>query len=925
MGAFSSILIRLRLPIIIGVVVVTALLGSSLRFLRQEHDVLKFLPAEDPDIQLFRRASEEFGGLDVAVVGVESPRLFTNQGLSALRAMTRGVLAVDGVYHSLSLTEMPHLESTEEQFTIEPLVPDDIPFDRAALEEIRRKVLADEMVSGRLASTDGQAALILCFLEAGAPMVGVAEEIRVVMRQHSGHMTLYYGGLPFIQEHIGDGTRRDIIGLTPYVMLVSALATFIFFRRFLGALLVLSSVALGAVWTLGGMAALGAPMTVVSTSLPMVLVAIGGAYGAHVLAAFYVAEGQTAADRVTNALIEVGPPVYASMLTTVAGFASFLAMDVAPMRAFGIQASVGVFLCALAALVVIPAVLSYGGSKTGPAPAEALAGPIWWLGRSTNRRRWLTMGVVIGVSALAGSMAWRVAPNTSIKNFFRPDSEPARANDFLRDRFGGSMFVHVYMQGDMRDPVVLDELRSIAEEARSIEGVTRITTHLDTLERLSAGLSGLPRLPRTPRHVGALQNFMAGNPALRQLVDDNLTRAIVQITLSSRDSRVVDPVVDRLRTFIEGVPQAVIAVNIYGAGEQVEQARQRRLTQVANRVLRLLRGLGRQPPDDGVEGIRHVLEQHFVGWNLAPGDDLNREVTASAVEFFDSDDSPFDPFDASALGQGLASLARSPVTDRRLAEALPPLLPEELASDAEGVEIAVPVLARRLSEARARVVAGRTLAGVLEAGGLRDADEETTGIVRRALEELDDERVGLPCEPGTSGAEVRVIETGVTGMAVVNRAFRQSTQRNQIMSLAVAMLALLVLGMAMFRSVKLGFVAILPSGLTLLITFGLMGWLETPLDPGTCMVAALSLGIGIDYAIHFLWRRRWRKLSLEQTCRTVGPAIVFNAVEVASGFAVMIAATTVPLSRFGFLVMMAMMVAALATLTVLPALERKGA
>ena len=110
-------------------------------------------------------------------------------------------------------------------------------------------------------------------------------------------MRLYFGGLPFIQSHIGGGTRRDIIRLTPYVLILAALATFIFFRRPLGAILVLSAVALGAVWTIGGMAAMSAPMTVVSTSLPMVLVAIGGAYGAHVLAAFYVARAPTAPER----------------------------------------------------------------------------------------------------------------------------------------------------------------------------------------------------------------------------------------------------------------------------------------------------------------------------------------------------------------------------------------------------------------------------------------------------------------------------------------------------------------------------------------------------------------------------------------------------------------------------------------------------
>jgi hypothetical protein len=139
--------------------------------------------------------------------------------------------------------------------------------------------------------------------------------------------------------------------------------------------------------------------------------------------------------------------------------------------------------------------------------------------------------------------------------------------------------------------------------------------------------------------------------------------------------------------------------------------------------------------------------------------------------------------------------------------------------------------------------------------------------------------------------------------------------------MAVSLALLFVLGALLFWRLRLGFVALLPSALTLLFTFGLMGLTGTPLDPGTCMVAALSLGIGIDYSLHYLWRRRWRGMSLGETCRVVGPAVAFNAVEVAAGFAVLVMADTVPLSRFGLLVMTAMIVAAVATFTVLPALD----
>jgi predicted RND superfamily exporter protein len=922
MDLFARLVIRLRVPILVATVVISVVLGSFLTSLRQDYDVLAFLPADDPDIVLFHRVSEQFGGLDVAIVGVESPRLLTTDGIARVRAITRGALDVAGVYHTLSFTEMTRLASSEEEFTIEPFVPDEVPGDQERIAEIRRFLHADDMVAGRFVSRDGRSGLILCFLRPDASMADVASGLRETARRHAGRMRLYFGGLPFIQDHIGGGTRRDLVRLTPYVLLLAVLATFVFFRRPLGALLVMSAVALGAVWTMGGMGALDVPMTVISTSLPMVLVAIGGAYGAHVLAGFYVAPGATAPERVRSALCEVGPPVIGSVLTTIVGFASFLVMDVVPMRTFGIIASIGVAACALVALVVVPAVLSFDRGGPGRAPAERLADPIWRMCRAMNRYRVAALVGVGAIAAVATFLARGVTPNTEIRHFFRSGSEPALADRFLRDNFGGSMFVQVSMRADMRDPVVLDALRAVAEEAATIDGVTRVTTHLDTLERLAAGLGGLPRLPRTPGQVGGLQNFMSGNPALRQLVDDGLTRALVQVTIGTRDTRVVDHVVGRLERFLaEHVPSSLIVVDVHGDGPRVDGARARRLRLVAARVDRLLRAGDQPPRDDAARRIEAVLRRRFGSWTLAPGADLDRAVVAAVSGFFDSDDSPFEPFDATSAGARLTTLARTPVPPERLAAALPPLVPAEVAADDEGMRMAVPVLAARISETRARVVAERCLRDVLAAAGAAGADGALRERVRGALEELDDPRVGVPGD----GPEAIAIETGVTGTAVINRAFRASTYRNVFRSLFATLAALLVLGVVMFASVKTGVVAVLPSALTLLLTFGIMGLMSTPLDPGTCMVASLSMGIGIDYAVHFLWRRRWRGLSLEQTCRNVGPSIVFNAVEVASGFAVMIAADTVPLSRFGLLVMAAMLIATIATFTILPALTRLNA
>ena len=84
------------------------------------------------------------------------------------------------------------------------------------------------------------------------------------------------------------------------------------------------------------------------------------------------------------------------------------------------------------------------------------------------------------------------------------------------------------------------------------------------------------------------------------------------------------------------------------------------------------------------------------------------------------------------------------------------------------------------------------------------------------------------------------------------------------------------------------------------------------------MLASIALGVGIDYAIHFLWR--YRETGVKDAMHTTGRSIVINAAEITAGFAVLMWASIAPMSRFGLLIAETLLVAALTTLILLPAM-----
>jgi predicted RND superfamily exporter protein len=129
------------------------------------------------------------------------------------------------------------------------------------------------------------------------------------------------------------------------------------------------------------------------------------------------------------------------------------------------------------------------------------------------------------------------------------------------------------------------------------------------------------------------------------------------------------------------------------------------------------------------------------------------------------------------------------------------------------------------------------------------------------------------------------------------------------------------------RSLAAGIVCIIPLLFTVLTNFGVMGYAGFPLDIATLMVASMAIGVGIDYAIHFTERyreeaRRGRgsREALEETMRTEGKAITYNALAVGLGFAVFLASSFRALANVGLLVSLTMVISALASFTIVPGL-----
>ena len=212
---------------------------------------------------------------------------------------------------------------------------------------------------------------------------------------------------------------------------------------------------------------------------------------------------------------------------------------------------------------------------------------------------------------------------------------------------------------------------------------------------------------------------------------------------------------------------------------------------------------------------------------------------------------------------------------------------------------------------------------------LEDIDEariqlramETGGQLRRAelLEKINQYAID---EVGIAPKNIRF-----TGILVLYNNMLQSLYKSQIVTLGAVFIGIMIMFLVLFQSLKISIIAILPNFLAAGIVLGSMGIFGIPLDMMTITIAAITVGIGVDHAIHYLTRFK-REFSLDSNYigamhrahASIGQALFYTSITIIAGFSILALSNFIPSVYFGLLTGLAMLAALLGSMTLLPQL-----
>ncbi len=941
MNKFANAVIKYRIAIIAIVVLLTLFFAYQFKYIKVNSDIISYLRQDDPDVQLFNRIGKEYAGTSIAMVGIEAQDVFDFQTLNVINRLTEKIRQINGIATVMSLTDVLDIRSAEGGLEVGRLIDkNNIPNDPAELKRIRDYALSKDMYNGRIVSPDGKVTIIIARLKQDADKQAVALKIKTIAQKEAGNYKLYFSGLPMQMLEVNDIIIHDMIYLVPVVVLMLILMLYFSFRTARGVILPLLTVIISTIWAMGLMVILGIELSIISNIMPVLLIAVGSAYGIHMIAR-YQEDIHHCPDKIScirASLSEVGVPIILAGVTTLIGFLSFIGSYLTAVTHFGVFTGIGVAFALIISITFIPALLTFLKKPKIKRNEEGKEDNaiVHFLDRLAffvlKKEKLIIAGAIILIVISIIGLP-RLNREVNMIEYFKENTDIRIAENMMEKNFGGSTPIQIVVKGDLKNPFVLKEMRQLEEFMETVPYVSKPQSVADLICEMNKVMNHHYTIPETREGVTNLWFFIEGESILEQLVNAESTEGIIQANLGTVKTGEILKTVNTINDYIKSKMDTSLVV------AQINDQNYSKLLDFKIQKISkdILADFAKHKTktnineDDLKQLIRKINDQTIVHFNQTKLKDL-----ANRLDDFFLNESEIEIENERLIKKINSKLIEQIRTGQKPdEEVIKKILLKQLAGRGDFYEEDIEDTAYSLF-----VILNdywqyeRIMAGVEKIinkyAPQAYKNQKLKDDLRDDLWLLNEKYFAVPkaiaASQGIKGDRV-FVHFIQSGMPVIFTKLDASLMKSQIQSLLIALVLVTIILIVQLKSITGGLISITPIVLTVLFNFAIMAYFNIPLDNATMMIASIAIGIGIDYSIHFtnrfkeeFARNKNATQALEKTLTTTGRAILINALSVAAGFIILLFAQLIPIQRFGWLTATTMFFSSFSAITFLPAL-----
>ncbi len=593
MENFLNKLLNYKWVVLIVILLITVFFFLQMRGKsRMETNLDEYMPKDHPAFIYSDKMEALFDIKDGIIIALQNKNgVFNTATLDTLKQLTRRFQKMPEIDKNdvTSLYTADNIVGTEDGMDVKRFYKR-VPKTPEKLEDLKKKVENNEMIFGRLVSTDETVTVIIA--EIGDSVFTQEFYNRILATTKASEtkdIKIYVAGRPIVEGTLALLGPEDMKRMVPIVIVVIMLVLFFMLRSFKSMLITMLVVFISTIWVFGLMAWTGIPIYSVSTMIPVMLIAIGVAYGIHLYSHLhmYLQEHPDAEKReaMEDMIHFMWKPVMMTAVTTAIGFLSLLTSQVYPIKYFGLFTAFGVMVAFMLSLIFIPAMVMIFGlpkaKKSRKQDDEEVKqdGLAARFARGVIKFRYISIiatAVIVILSIIGMQKIWI---NSSFLDKFEKTSDIVKTDHFINEYFGGTTTLNLILDaGDQKDtfkePAVLklvDNMQNKVETELPVVGNSfSLADYIDRMNKvMNADSEKYNCIPDNQDLIAQylLLYEMSGDPEnLNRVVNYDYNKLNITFQLKSDNSQAINSAIDLIETYKDDFKQHGISMNYAGSG-----------------------------------------------------------------------------------------------------------------------------------------------------------------------------------------------------------------------------------------------------------------------------------------------------------------------------------------------------------------------
>lgn len=480
-------------------ILATLFMGSGIRFLVMDDDMMKMLPKELESKVTWDAIQNEFGSTEIIFIafGRQGESAYQEKTLADLWTLTEQLNILSTVDDISNISNATRIDQVDGFLEIDDLQIRKV-LSSSEIDDIKVYLNKNQDLKKQLVSKGEEYLLTIIqpFDQVGLDqfrndIVSVADSIL-------SNYDVHYGGTAYVTGSVPQLIRDDVQSLIKMGMVIM-LVILLFNLRSIHAVLMVMMVILSSLIAMMGFMGWAYKITgsdrflfaLLNTSMPIILLTIANSDGVHVVTKFFrelrkLRDVNTAIESSMDALLL---PIFLTSITTIAAFLTMVSSPLEPLIGYGVSISVGIAWAWLMSSLMLPAVIST--KKWDPnSKAIALASVFEKLvGKIANivtryPKYVFSSGLILVLAGLMG--LYKITIDVNVASFFKPGTEIRDSMDFIDEKMSGTMDLRVRLDADIKDPIVLqkmDSLQSYIEENNHVKVTYSIANVVKQMHR----------------------------------------------------------------------------------------------------------------------------------------------------------------------------------------------------------------------------------------------------------------------------------------------------------------------------------------------------------------------------------------------------------------------------------------------------------